>query len=148
MGFECPGKRGCHGRHRSGVEVRTSLARVNWRRRQGKAPPRLTPMKILISYGGSFKGPQSPPTTAEEGIQRTRYHGGETRIICIDRLILFLFPPLPSLTWHPMSSFAVHISVCALLAVDLDNSKGGSGFGRFSKGHDGEFSPIFFHFFF
>ena len=42
-------------------------------------------MKILISYGGSFKGPQSPPTTAEEGIQRTRYHGGETRIICIDR---------------------------------------------------------------
>ena len=35
-----------------------------------------------------------------------------------------------------MSSFAVHVSVCALLAVDLDNSKGGSGFGRFSKGHD------------
>ena len=46
------------------------------------------------------------------------------------------FSPLPSLTWHRMSSFAVHISVCALLAVDLDNSKGGSGFGRFSKGHD------------
>ena len=57
---------------------------MNWRRRQGKAP-RLTPMKILISYGGSFKGPQSPPTTTEEGIQRTRFHGGETRIICIDR---------------------------------------------------------------
>ena len=56
------------------------------------------------------------------------------------RLILFLFPPLPSLTWtvtwHRMSSFAVHVSVCALLAVDLNNSKGGSGFGRFSKGHD------------
>ena len=30
----------------------------------------------------------------------------------------------------------VHVSVCALLAVDLDNSKGGSRFGRFSKGHD------------
>ena len=53
-----------------------------------------------------------------------------------ERLILFLFPPLPSLTWHRMSSFAVHVSVCALLAVDLDNLKGGSGFGRFSKGHD------------
>ena len=56
------------------------------------------------------------------------------------RLILFLFPPLPLLTWtvtwHRMSSFTVHVSVCALLAVDLDNSKGGSGFGRFSKGHD------------
>ena len=50
------------------------------------------------------------------------------------------FSPLPSLTWtvtwHRMSSFAVHVSICALLAVDLDNSKGGSGFGRFSKGHD------------
>ena len=50
------------------------------------------------------------------------------------------FSPLPSLTWtvtwHRMSSFAVHVSVCAQVAVDLDNSKGGSGFGRFSKGHD------------
>ena len=55
-------------------------------------------------------------------------------------LILFLFPPLPLLmwtvTWHRISSFAIHVSVCALLAVDLDNSKGGSGFGCFSKGHD------------
>ena len=52
----------------------------------------------------------------------------------------FSFPLLPLLTWtvtwHRMSSFAVHVSVCALVAVDLDNSKGGSGFGRFSKGHD------------
>ena len=44
--------------------------------------------------------------------------------------------PSWTVTWHRMSSFAVQVSVCALLAVDLDNSKGGSGSGRFSKGHD------------
>ena len=68
--------------------------------------------------------------------ERKRKSGGESK----KESILFLFPPLPSLTWtvtwHRMSSFAVHVSVCALLAVDLDNSKGGSRFGRFSKDHD------------
>ena len=68
--------------------------------------------------------------------ERKRKSGGESK----KESILFLFPTLPSLTWmvtwHRMSSFAVHVSLYALLAVDLDNSKGGSGFGRFSKGHD------------
>ena len=76
-------------------------------------------------------------TGLESGREKKESRGGERKI---SSPILLLFPPLPSLTWtvtwHRMTSFAVHVNVYALLAVDLDISKGGSGFGRFSKAHD------------
>ena len=81
--------------------------------------PRIIYMQALIIIQS-----QLAAAAAEEALEFHRHPAVEERKLTW------------TVTWHRMSSFTIHVSVCALLAVDLDNSKGGSGFGRFSKGHD------------